>query len=278
MKLLSQRGVIDLVHSAIVRVDVLTAVHDEYAGFVVDAWRSLRGQSHQDWTWLVQVDGPPEGVLASLERCGAADDPRVRLHAHQTHEGPAVTRNIALGRASASLVQNLDADDELEPDAIALLADALTEHESAGFAVGHARDLMPDGRLVDHPLPVEAGVLPPRALQAAWSETSERYRLPVHPAGVLWRRHLLVRIGGWAALRGMEDTALLMAASALEPGVLVDRPTLRHRKHPAQASARTSKFAGGGGRRLRSFTNAWPSLINGRLISIGCGRRRPCAG
>lgn len=44
----------------------------------------------------------------------------------------------------------------------------------------------------------------------------------------------------------MEDTALLMAASALEPGVLVDRPTLRHRRHPAQASARTSKFAGGG--------------------------------
>ncbi|MGH3468713.1 MAG: glycosyltransferase, partial [Thermocrispum sp.] len=160
------------------RVDVVTAVHEAYAEFVVHAWRSLRAQSHPDWAWLVQIDGPPRRVLDALDRCGAAGDQRVRVHAHGTREGPAVTRNVALGRATAPLVQNLDADDELEPDALETLVAALRRHDTAGFAVGRARDLLPGGELVDHPLPVPAGLLPPGTVAQAWVTEAGRYRLP----------------------------------------------------------------------------------------------------
>lgn len=63
--------------------------------------------------------------MDELSRCGALRDPRVRVTANGTHEGPASTRNIALGRASAPLVHSLDADDEFEPDALSLLVAAL---------------------------------------------------------------------------------------------------------------------------------------------------------
>lgn len=229
-------------YHSIMRVDVVTAVHAPYAVFLPSAWQSLRGQSHAEWTWLVQVDGPPDEVLDSLRGCGAADDPRVSVAAHGTTEGPAVSRNIALGRATAALVQNMDADDELEPEALATLADALTTRPAAGYAVGHARDLLPDGDLIDHPLPVPPGALPRGALLEQWADG-----LPVHPAGAMWRRSLLLSLGGWSALHGMEDTALLMAASASADGVLVDAPTLRYRRHAAQRSKQNSKFSGGGG-------------------------------
>ncbi|SFQ63350.1 Glycosyl transferase family 2 [Amycolatopsis arida] len=226
------------------RVDVVTAVHAAYAPFLPAAWASVRAQRHRDWTWLVQVDGPATAVTAALAACGAADDPRVRLDAHGTREGPAVARNIALGRAEADLVQNLDADDELEPDALTVLAAALREHPDAGFAVGHARDLLPDGTLREHALDVRPGRLARGELLRIWRHDPRR--VPVHPAGVLWRRDLLLRLGGWMALRGMEDTGLLLAASAAAAGVHVPAATLRYRRHPGQRSTRRGKFTGGG--------------------------------
>ncbi|MFB6518497.1 glycosyltransferase [Streptomyces sp. NPDC056401] len=237
-------------------VDVVTAVHDPYAEFLPYAWRSLLQQSHAEWNWVVQIDGPGDLALEGLHDCGAAADPRVLLAAHGTSEGPAVTRNIALGRSTAPLIQNIDADDELEPDALAALAQALTAHPGAGFAVGHARDLTAEGLLAEHALPVSAGVLPRGVLLDVWTtEEGASYRLPVHPAGAMWRRSLLLALGGWSALRGMEDTGLLMAANALTEGVLVDVPTLRYRRHPAQHSKQPSKFTGGGCR-LPSYGSA----------------------
>ncbi|MDI3405318.1 glycosyltransferase [Streptomyces cavernicola] len=229
------------------QVNVVTAVHAPHAGFLPDAWRSLLAQSHDDWTWLVQTDGPDDAVHKTLASCGAAYDPRVRIDGNGTSEGPAVTRNLALGRAHAPLVQNLDADDELEPDALSLLAGELESAPELGFAVGRARDLLPDGTLVDHALPVRPGLLPRGALLTGWATDGRGpYRLPVHPAGTMWRRSLLLTLGGWSALRGMEDTGLLMAASAAGPGLLLDQPTLRYRKHVGQTSTAPSEFRGGG--------------------------------
>ncbi|MFD3591584.1 glycosyltransferase family 2 protein [Nocardia sp. NPDC058640] len=232
---------------SIVEIAVLTAVHAGYARYLPDAWASLCAQTHTDWTWCVQVDGARSpDVVASLIKCGAADDPRLRLAFNGTREGPAITRNVALGRITAALVQNLDADDELEPTALAALSTALTTEPTAGFAVGPARDLLASGELRTFPWDFTTGLLARGALLDNWDTAASTYRLPVHPAGVMWRRDLLLAAGGWAALRGMEDTALLMSASALAPGVVIETPTLRYRKHHLQYSARTSIFEGGG--------------------------------
>ncbi|RZQ65781.1 glycosyltransferase family A protein [Amycolatopsis suaedae] len=233
------------------RVDVVTAVHADYASFLPDAYRSLRDQTHPDWRWFVQFDGWDDaGVTAALAVTGALSDDRVSFAGNGESAGPAVTRNIALARTGAPYVQNLDADDELEPAALTTLLAALRAAPSAGFAAGHARDLLPGGSLRDHPLPVSPGPLPRGKLAEEWLRDPTRPP-PIHPAGVLWHRELVVELGGWTALHGMEDTGLLMAASAVADGVLADAATLRYRKHPRQLSRRreTSKFAGGGAHR-----------------------------
>jgi hypothetical protein len=104
-----------------------------------------------------------------------------------------------------------------------------------------------NGELHDEESLVAAGVLPRNSLVRAWRSEPGDYRVPVHPAGVMWRRSLLLAVGGWLALYGMEDTGLLMAASAAAPGILLDTPTLRYRRHSAQRSRQDSNFGGGGG-------------------------------
>ncbi|MQY29484.1 glycosyltransferase [Nocardia aurantia] len=226
------------------RVEVITAVHDAYAHFLSAAWKSLRAQTHPDWRWLVQIDGPEAAALPALVACGAAGDPRVEVAANGIRVGPAVTRNVALGRTHASLIQNLDADDELEPDALTALSSALQQHPTAGFAAGPARDLLNSGSLVDFPIPLPPGFTTRGTIFEYWT-THER--LPIHPAGVMWQRNLLLTCGGWAGLEGMEDTALLLSASALAPAALLDTVTLRYRRHRAQRSKKTTDFEGGGG-------------------------------
>ena len=241
-------------HTALMRVDVITAVHAAHARFLTFAWASLRAQSYPDWTWLVQLDGPQAEAWDALSRCGAAGEPRVRVAAHGTHEGPAVTRNIALGGASAPLVHSLDADDEFEPDALALLVTALQTHPAAGFAVGRVRDLLVTGELRDHPLPVPAGVLPRGILLTEWQTTPGQYRLPVHPAGVMWRRSLLLSVGAWAALHGMEDTSAVMARVGNRGGCAPGRA------YPAVSSA------------------PWPTIDAGVEIRRGGGHKLRLSG
>ncbi|MGW4633304.1 glycosyltransferase family A protein [Nocardia sp. NPDC004415] len=253
-----------------VEIAVLTAVHAGYARYLPAAWRSLCAQTHTDWSWFVQVDGPrtPE-IPAALIGCGATDDPRLRLAFNGTREGPGITRNVALGRITAPLIQNLDADDELEPTALADLSAALATEPTAGFAVGPARDLLGSGELRPFPHDPAPGILERGALLDAWITTPDTYRLPVHPAGILWRRDLLLTAGGWAALRGMEDTALLMSASALAPGIVIDTPTLRYRKHHLQHSTRPSIFEGGGGANISRSRTGGSTARRSRVADTG---------
>jgi len=152
------------------------------------------------------------------------------------------------------LVHSLDADDEFEPDALALLVTALQTHPAAGFAVGRVRDLLVTGELRDHPLPVPAGVLPRGILLTEWQTTPGQYRLPVHPAGVMWRRSLLLSVGAWAALHGMEDTSAVMARVGNRGGCAPGRA------YPAVSSA------------------PWPTIDAGVEIRRGGGHKLRLSG
>ncbi|MGW0328986.1 glycosyltransferase family A protein [Nocardia sp. NPDC003183] len=253
-------------------IAVLTAVHAGYARYLGTAWNSLHAQTRTDWVWTLQVDGPRSpDVLAALSTCDALGDVRVRLAFNGTREGPATTRNIALGRIEEPLVQNLDADDALEPDALAALSDALTHHPRAGFAVGIASDVHDSGATVEVPIGFCPGVLPRGALVDEWITNDTQYHVPVHPAGAMWRREVLLAVGGWAALRNMEDTALLMASSAVADGVAVGIPTLRYRRHRLQRSRQTSIFEGGGGSKFRWYARV-PNFSD-VVRSGGSGRK-----
>src|SRR5699024_614081 len=97
-------------------ITVMTAVHAPGAGFLSDAYESLRKQQLPDgweWQWVLQEDGQTDEVAPRVP-----DDPRIPFG--QGRAGRAgMARTIALPRAEGSLVRVLDADDQLTPGTLA---------------------------------------------------------------------------------------------------------------------------------------------------------------
>jgi len=213
-------------------VSVLTAAFAPDQAHLLAAYRSLCGQEDVSWEWLIQIDG----VYAALPRELACDG-RVRVQANGRHLGIAGTRNRCLVRARAQFIQNLDADDQLLPGALAAAAGALASDPQLAFAFGRTVHLLPDG---SHTTPWRGRIpFPPGRIDAGkldrfWLETGDD-PLPISP--ITWRKIFAYAYGGWTALSVLEDTALVYAVAGRHPCFYLDRDTQLYRLHERQATA-----------------------------------------
>jgi glycosyltransferase involved in cell wall biosynthesis len=121
--------------------------------------------------------------------------------------GASAARNAATGASRGVYLQYLDADDLLEPNALATRVDAL-ERTSADVAISDWQRLVEDGGTWC-PGRIESGRLPPGAadlivFRGFWAP----------PAAILYRRTIVDRIGGWSdALPVIQDARFLFDAA-----------------------------------------------------------------
>ncbi len=101
------------------RLDVLVAAYNE-ATVITRTITSLLASRDVDVRVIVVDDGSTDGTGAVVERAFGAD-PRVRL-AYKPNGGKASALNMALGFSEAEIVVGVDADTQLAPDALAILA------------------------------------------------------------------------------------------------------------------------------------------------------------
>lgn len=147
--------------------------------------------------------------LAALEACGVEV-------VRRENGGLGAARNSGLAATLAPLVYPLDADDRLEPGALAAMADRLERRPDAAFAWGDYvlfGDQQGRYRSPDRWLP--------------WTLT---YVNP-YPVCSMFRREALERAGGWSD-HGYEDWDLWLRLLGMGiAGVQVDRVVYRRRLH-----------------------------------------------
>ncbi len=165
---------------------------------------------------VVIDDGSTDATsLASLDRLRAQG---VRVIT-RPNGGPSAARTTGLLATRAPLVLHLDADDLLEPGALARAADLLDRHPEAAFVYG---DYLEFGDKT------ERYRMPPRFLP--WSMTY----LNLYTATCLLRRVDIQAAGGWPSMN-YEDWALFLALMQRDRfGVHMDGVLFRRRLHGAE--------------------------------------------
>ncbi len=216
-------------------ISVITAVHGPAAQYLADAYKSLLEQDLPqgwDWQWVIQEDGETDAVIPHVP-----EDPRISFGQGRPCRA-AVTRTLALPRATGQYVKVLDADDMLTPGTLARDLAALQDHPDVCWATSRVLDLLPDGSTVGFDQDPPEGPIERGAVLEHWS--THNYRAQVHPATLFVRRDVLLALGGWMALPASEDTGLLMALDAVSRGWFTAETGLLYRKWPGQSTSQAA--------------------------------------
>lgn len=231
-------------------ISILTAVHEPNPEYMLESLAAIQeGQPGVELEWVVYYDGSEKDYKSNIPFEVEVAPQTVLWHGNTAiHLGVAATRNLALLECYHPLVMNLDADDILQPGALAALAGALEEYPKAAFAFGRTLNLCPDGSLrewngtlvqaenggTEQPrMTYEPGLVPAGVVEAMWWKTG---RHDVTLAATMWRKlNLLAQL--YPALQTREDQLLLFRINKDYPGVFVPEPTILHySEHPGQST------------------------------------------
>lgn len=124
------------------KLSVITPTHDPSK--LADAWLSLRDQTHDDFEWVVVVNGTARNLGRDVRQL-VGDDQRVRIVDHEHFTGVGAAKKFAFDLGVGEALVELDHDDILTPDALAEVAAAFEDPE-IGFVYSDAADFQ-DGAL-----------------------------------------------------------------------------------------------------------------------------------
>ncbi|WP_414170900.1 glycosyltransferase (plasmid) [Streptoverticillium reticulum] len=214
-------------------ITVITPVHDGGDAYLPETYESIKAQIlPAGWSlqWVIQEDGEEGRALARHQEL--LSQPWISTGCGRPG-GAARARTMGLLRAEGELIRTVDADDLLpDPKVLARDIRVLTEHPELGWVTARCLDLMPDGTLLAGPNDPTPGRLPQRhLLDGAIGEG-----LPVMGTTSTIRTVIVRALGGWPALPGYEDAALLLAAEAVSDGWMQDEVGELYRKHEGQST------------------------------------------
>lgn len=204
-------------------LSIVTAVSPQRAAFLPEAEASVRRlRDVMDIEWIVVWDGQASLSVEEATAVVEAGEPG----------GIAVARNMALPHLTSTFTTILDADDTIEVAGCVAAIEAFVEDPALGW-IGLSRTFL-DGCASKHTIT--------QGERFKAGELAERWNAPFvfHPNSVVVRTELLLRCGGWPALKTNEDLAMVLAVSEEAGGMTVPEVITRYRVWDGQEVARPS--------------------------------------
>ncbi len=188
-------GVLSSKSSQQPEVSILMSIHNmkDTLGWSI---RSVLAQTNENWELLIGDDGSKD---ESLKEACTFHDGRIRVIAQSRNRGKAIMMNRLLTEAKGHYILELDGDDWLAPETVALLSEALGKNPDGLIATGRygcwerTRQLGPLWRRN-----VDSGKL--FSIYSPSFNRSHEHGHPLVPR--MYRKSSLVAVGGW---RNRED-------------------------------------------------------------------------
>jgi O-antigen biosynthesis protein len=108
--------------------------------------RSLQAQTYRNWEWVLYDDSPDDGeTFARMSALAAADHRISAFRADWPCGNIGEVKRRACGLAKGRILVELDHDDELTPDALRTLVEAVNRYPEAGFFYSDCAEVFEDG-------------------------------------------------------------------------------------------------------------------------------------
>ena len=231
------------------RFSIVTPVYETPADVLWAMLESVRAQTFGDWELCLVDDCSAQPHLAQMLDQAAADDPRIRVRRRERNGGIVAASNDALEMAGGELVALLDHDDELHPDALAHVHEAVLARPDADYVYTDEDKIDRDGH---HSGPF---------FKPDWSPERMRTQMYSCHLSVL-RRSLVDAVGGFDAdFEGSQDWDLVLKVTERARAVL-HVPRVLYHWRMLETSA-----AGGG-----EAAKPWAFEAGRRAVQAHCGR------
>jgi GT2 family glycosyltransferase len=231
------------------RFSVITPVYDTPADVFWAMIGSVLAQTHGDWELCLVDDCSPSPHVAELLAQAEAADPRIRVGRRTENGGIVAASNDALAMARGEFLAMLDHDDELHPDALAHVHEALVAEPEADY-------VYTDEDKIDR-----AGHHSGPFFKPDWSP--ERMRTQMYSCHLsVFRRSLVEAVGGFdPAFEGSQDWDMVLKVTERARAVL-HVPRVLYHWRTLETSA-----AGGG-----EAAKPWAFEAGKRAIQAHCER------
>lgn len=124
-------------------ISVITPTYNTDPNVLGRTWASLKNQTHADWEWVIYDDS----VDYQIE---FPNDERIKVITPESHSGViGYTKHQGFMAASGDILVELDHDDELTPDCLQLVSEAMTG--DVGFVYSDWCELLPSGESTRYP-------------------------------------------------------------------------------------------------------------------------------
>ncbi|MGG5821404.1 glycosyltransferase [Falsiroseomonas sp. HW251] len=198
------------------------------------AVESLQEQFYGNWELCAVDDCSPTEEQRVLLAELAAADPRVRFEVMERNGGISAASNAALRMARGAFVALLDHDDELTPDALFRMVEAINGHDDVDFVYSDEckLDTSPERRLFDF------------VLKPGWSPEI-MFNGMVTGHLTVYRKSLVDQLGGFRSTYDFsQDYDLALRASEVARRIVhVERVLYLWRSIPGSAAAGGKDFA-----------------------------------
>ena len=231
------------------RFSIVTPVYNTPAGVLREMLESVRAQGFRDWELCLVDDASTEPHIREILEQAQRNDPRIRAQAREENGGIVAASNDALAMAGGEFIALLDHDDELHPDALALVHEALLETPEADY-------VYTDEDKIDL-----AGHHSGPFFKPDWSPERMRTQMYSCHFSVL-RRSLVEEVGGFdPEFEGSQDWDLVLKATERARAV-VHVPRVLYHWRMIETSA-----AGGG-----EAAKPWAFEAGKRAVQAHCDR------
>lgn len=161
-----------------------------YGKYIDKAVKSVLNQTSHDWELIIIDDGSIDNTKKTLTQY--KNNPKIRI-VQQENKGLNITNNIALRLANGKYIMRLDADDYLDENALLILSNLLDTKPEVGLIYPDYYEIDPEGEIIN------------LVRRKKVEEEVELLDLPAHGACTMFRREVLMQLGGYMETFSCQD-------------------------------------------------------------------------